>query len=92
MKTFLLALVGAIAISGAASMQEPPKSHEHGEQTLPPAAATTMPMMQMKAMAAQDKKLDELAAELNAAKGNDRIDKLVAVVNELVAERKDMRG
>jgi len=46
----------------------------------------------MMAMQASDKKLDELVAQLNAAKGNDRIDKLVAVVNELVAERKLMTG
>ncbi|HET9833865.1 MAG TPA: hypothetical protein VFP91_19215 [Vicinamibacterales bacterium] len=44
----------------------------------------------MMSMQASDKKLDDLIAQLNAAKGNDRIDKLVAVVNELVAERKQM--
>jgi len=44
----------------------------------------------MMSMQASDKKIDDLIAQLNAAKGNDRIDKLVAVVNELVAERKQM--
>src|SRR5215831_8751720 len=39
-----------------------------------------------------DKKLDDLIAQLNAAKGTDRIDKLVAVVNELAAQRKQMTG
>lgn len=44
----------------------------------------------MMLMQASDKKLDDLVAQLNSAKGNDRIDKLVAVVNELAAERKQM--
>ena len=44
----------------------------------------------MTSMQASNKKLDDLIAQLNAAKGNDRIDKLVAVVNELAAERKQM--
>lgn len=44
----------------------------------------------MMSMQASDKKLDDLVAQLNSAKGNDRIDKLVAVVNELAAERKQM--
>jgi hypothetical protein len=44
----------------------------------------------MMSMQASNRKLDDLIAQLNAAKGNDRIDKLVAVVNELVAERKQM--
>jgi hypothetical protein len=46
----------------------------------------------MMSMQASDKKLDDLIAQLNAAKGADRIDKLVAVVNELAAERKQMTG
>ena len=44
----------------------------------------------MASMQASDKKLDDLVAQLNSAKGNDRIDKLVAVVTELVAQRKQM--
>jgi hypothetical protein len=97
MKTFFLALIGAIAIAGgaAARMQEPPKAHEHGEQTMPAAptqqAAMMQHMMQMKAsMEAKDKHFDDLVAQLNAARGNDRVDHLVAVVNALVAERKVM--
>jgi hypothetical protein len=42
----------------------------------------------MMSMQASNKKLDDLIAQLNSAKGNDRVDKLVAVVNELAAERK----
>jgi len=104
MKTLFLALISAIAITGgAARAQEPPKAHEH-EHAQPPAVGEQkadprpmpgmagMPGMMgmMKSMEARDKKLDALVAELNAAKGNDRTDTLVALVNELVAERKTM--
>jgi hypothetical protein len=44
----------------------------------------------MMSMQASNRRLDDLIAQLNAAKGNDRIDKLVAVVNELAAQRKQM--
>jgi hypothetical protein len=94
MKATFLALIGALTLAGGtARMQEPPKAHDHGEQTMPAApggAVHGMPMMPMQAMSERDKKLDDLVAQLNAAKGNDRIDKLVAVVNELVTERKAM--
>lgn len=96
MKTVFLALIATLAIAGTARAQEP-QAHEH-EHAQPPAAAEQkadakpmagMPGM-MASMDAQDKKIDALVAELNAAKGTDRLDKLVAVVNELVAERKAM--
>jgi hypothetical protein len=95
MKTLFLALIATLAIAGAARAQEPPKAHEHGEQAMPATPPMPMPMpmpmMQMKAsMDTQNKKLDDLVAQLNAAKGNDRTDTLVALVNELVAERKAM--
>ena len=87
MKTaFVTAIAALVLASGPARTQEPPKAHDHAEQTMPAAPVHGMPM----AMMAQDDKLDKLVADLNAAKGNDRIDKLVAVVNELVAERKAM--
>ena len=87
MKAALIAAVAALTLaSGSASTQEPPKAHEHGEQTMPAMPMHGMPTMMMH----DDGKLDALVAELNAAKGNDRIDKLVAVVNALVAERKAM--
>jgi len=99
MKRSLLALIGTLAIAGAtARMQEPPKSHDH-EHAQPPSVAEQKadqkaPMMNMAtmkaSMEAKDKKLDDLVVQLNDAKGNDRIDKLVAVVNQLVAERRMM--
>lgn len=84
MKTTFIALIGALAVwAGVARSQETP------------ARADMHAMMagqhnMMASMEASNKKLDDLVAQLNAAKGDDRIDKLVAVVNELVAERKQM--
>lgn len=85
MKTTFIAVIGALAVlAGVARSQEAaaPK----------PDMRTMMAGQQhmMMSMQASDKKLDDLVAQLNAARGNDRIDKLVAVVNELVAERKQM--
>ena len=92
MKTLLLAITAALAVAGgAAQVQDPPKAHDHGEQTMPAPPAHGMPMHGMPmSMAAQDEKLDALVAEMNAARGNDRVDKIVAVLNALVAERKAM--
>ena len=85
MKTMFLALMGALAIAGGtASMQDTKKPDMH---------ATMMDQHKMMmSMQESDRKLDDLVAQLNAAKGNDRIDKLVAVVNELAAERHHMHG
>jgi hypothetical protein len=98
MKMLFLTLVAALAISGAARAQDP-KAHDH-EHAQPPVVADQKadqkpPMMGMPAMKASmeanEKKLDDLVAQLNAATGDDRLDKLVVVVNELVAEHKAMR-
>jgi len=84
MKTTFIAIIGALAVlAGVARSQETaakPDMH----------AMMANQQKMMTSMQATDKKLDELVAQLNAAKGNDRVDKLVAVVNELVAERKQM--
>jgi hypothetical protein len=86
MKTTLFTVLAGLAIwAGVARSQEPaakPDMHTMmaGQQKM------------MMSMQASDKKLDDLVAKLNAAKGNDRIDSLVAVVNELAAERKQMTG
>jgi hypothetical protein len=39
-------------------------------------------------MAAQARKLDELVAQMNAAKGADKIDKVAAALTELVSQHK----
>jgi hypothetical protein len=45
----------------------------------------------MAKMEAMDARLDELVKKMNAAKGSKKADAVAAVVNELVAQRKQMR-
>ena len=84
MRTLIVSGIAVLAIAGGIARSQ--------EQTAKPDTHSMMASQQhmMMSMQASDKKLDDLVAQLNAAKGNDRIDKLVAVVNELVAERKQM--
>lgn len=85
MKTFSSALLMTILAVPGVWAQTAPKT--------PETRATMGGRQQMMAsMQANDAKLDDLVAQLNAARGNDRLDKLVAVVNALVAERKTMRS
>ena len=44
----------------------------------------------MARMAAADQKLADLVAQMNAAKGEDKVAAVAAVLNELVAQRKQM--
>lgn len=43
-------------------------------------------------MRAHDAKLDELVAAMNQAEGPARVDAIAAVVNELIAQRREMRA
>jgi hypothetical protein len=44
----------------------------------------------MATMQAEQKKLDELVAEMNAAKGPEKVDRIAAVVTEMAAMHKRM--
>jgi hypothetical protein len=85
MKALILVLTGMLVVASAAgrAQNQPSASDSHtkmaGQQQM------------MVSMQAADKKLDDLLAQLNAARGDDRLDKVIAVVKELVAERKIMR-
>lgn len=46
-------------------------------------------MSQIKAM---DARLDEMIAAMNAAKGNAKVDAMATVINELISQRKRLRG
>ena len=53
--------------------------------------APTRPMNpRMEQMRENQRKLDELVAKMNAAKGEAKVDAIAAVVTELVAQRKAM--
>jgi len=71
-----LALVGAFAPGAGAEEPKAPAQPAH-------------PMMEV--MRQHDQKLDDLIAKMNAAKGEAKVDAIAAVLNELVAQRKEMR-
>ncbi len=53
--------------------------------------AMEMRHQMMSKHAEMDKKLEGLIAKMNAAKGNEKVDAMAAVINELVAQRKSMQ-
>jgi hypothetical protein len=86
MKTTLLALAGVLLLAGSVGRTEGQTAPPDGKGTM----MTSMPMSMQ-----SDTKLDQLVADLNGSRGasvDARLDKVIAVVNELVAERKQMRG
>ncbi len=72
--------------------------HEHAA-TQAPAPAQGENQQQMKQMhqkmmaemAAMDQKLDSLVAQMNSAQGPAKVDAMAAIINEMLAERKQMR-
>jgi len=86
MKTLILTLTAALIVSSAVgrTQSQSPTPDTH--------AMMANQQQMMAAMQTADKKLNDLVAEMNAARGNDRIDKVIAVVNELAAAHKQMSG
>jgi hypothetical protein len=48
--------------------------------------------MMVKMMEASDARLDQLVQTMNSATGQKKVDAMAAVINELIAQRKQMRG
>jgi hypothetical protein len=86
MKTWMLALTAALMVSSAIgrTQSQPATPDMH--------AMMANQQKMMAAMQATDKKLDDLVAQMNAARSNDRLDKVIAVVNELAAAHRQMGG
>ena len=89
MKRYIASLIAAaaalllVASTGGAQMA----GHDHAAATADQ-HATTMTMMAN--MQAEQKKLDELVAQMNAAKGPEKVDRIAAVVTEMAAMHKRM--
>ena len=62
-----------------------------GEGKMDESAMMAMHKEMMAKMEAMDSKLDDLVKKMNAAKGSKKVDATAAVMNELVAQRKQMR-
>jgi cell division protein FtsL len=86
MKTTFVVVVSALAVWAGVARSQETATPTHDTRTM-----MTGQQHMMMSMQASDKKLDDLVAELNAAKGNARVDKLIAVVNELVAGPSGLR-
>lgn len=80
------AIPGAMAQSAAPA--QPPGSAPSNQQT--PAQMMAERQKMMADMQAARKKLEELAAQMNSATGTAKIDRIAAVVNELVAQHTRM--
>ena len=84
---YLTAVAVAVALSGFGYAQS--NQHEHATS---PAAQDVSPDRQamMADMRAEQKKLDELVAQMNAAPQSEKLDRIAAVVTEMAAMHKRM--
>jgi ATP phosphoribosyltransferase len=85
-------LAGSLLIVSSAAAQQPEKNRtdsvsqrmsgpHHGDQA-----------MMMKMMEASDARLDQLVQTMNRSTGQKKVDAMAAVINELITQRKQMRG
>ena len=88
MSPYLLAIGAAVGLSAGLGYAQN-NQHEH---TTPPAAqgVSADPQAMMANMEAEQKKLDDLIAQMNAAKGPEKVDRIAAVVTEMAAMHKRM--
>ena len=91
LKTFLSINVLALAALAVAG-QQPASGPMMGEKKMDESSMMAMHKEMMTKMEAMDSKLDDMVKKMNAAKGNSKVDATAAVVNELVAQRKQMRA
>ena len=91
-KRYLTAVAAAVALTAAAGYAQNSAQHEHANppQTQGPAMDHQAMMAMMANMQAEQQKLDDLVAQMNAAKGPDKVDRIAAVVNEMAAMHKRM--
>lgn len=88
-RPYLMAVAAALALSAAVGYAQ---NSQHEHQSVPPAQAGTADhqQMMMARMQAEQKKLDELVAQMNTATAAEKVDRIAAVVNEMAAMHKQM--
>src|SRR5678816_2303140 len=86
---YLLAVGTAVALSAGLGYAQN-NQHEHATPPTAAQGASADHQAMMANMQAQQKKLDELVAQMNAAKGPDKVDRIAAVVTEMAAMHKRM--
>jgi len=87
---YLIAVGTAVALSAGFGYAQNTQ-HEHAT---PPAAqgAPADHQAMMADMQAEQKKLDDLVAQMNAAQGPEKVDRIAAAVTEMAAMHKRMSG
>ncbi|HSP15649.1 MAG TPA: hypothetical protein VLV78_12935 [Thermoanaerobaculia bacterium] len=90
MRILNILVTTALLVAASAMAQEHPMAPGHAEEM------NCQAMMQQqadmtKSMKAMDARLDELVAQMNKAKGSAKVDRMAAVITELVAQRGQMR-
>jgi len=87
---YLIAVGTAVALSAGFGYAQNTQ-HEHAT---PPAAqgAAAEHQAMMANMQAEQKKLDDLVAQMNAAQGPEKVDRIAAAVTEMAAMHKRMSG
>ena len=96
-KSFLTGAVFAAALAlastAAFAQQGPPKADEHpggGHGGMMMGDMGSMHAKMMADMKAMDARLDQKVAAMNEAKGKAQVTAMAAVINEMVAQRKEM--
>ena len=85
---YLVAMGTAVVLSAGFGYAQ---NNEHEHATPPTAQGGTANHQAMMAnMQAEQKKLDELVAQMNAATGPEKVDRIAAVVTEMAAMHKRM--
>ena len=91
---YLLGAAAAVLLSASVGNAQT-TGHDHsaapapGENSQQAQAASTQHSMMAHLQAAQ-KKLDDLVAQMNAATGSEKVDRMAAVITEMAAMHKDM--
>lgn len=84
LRTTLICVAGSVVIAAGASAQQPGRP---GDST-----RGTNRQMMMEQVRAADARLDRLLAEMNRATGTKKVEAMAAVINEMVAQRKQIRA
>ena len=84
LRTTLLWIVASLVLASAGAAQQP------GPR--PDSAWAKRHQTMMQQMQAADTRLDKLVAEMNRATGSKKVEAMAAVINEMVAQRRQMQA
>ena len=87
----LLLACSLLVASTASAQQRDQTSRDTSSRAMPGPHHGDRAMM-MKMMEASDARLDQLVQAMNSATGQKKVDAMAAVINELITQRKQMRG